>query len=88
MINERNLQNPSAVDIINNAELEEIINQYGSLLMMITNKPISCVTFFLLIMKNEALKEILLELTSCSYYDIVDYLAWRYPVLNKSKKIK
>lgn len=80
--------NPSATDILNIQEMEEIINQYGSLLTIITNKPISCVTFFLILMKNEDLKEVLVELTSASYYDIVQYLAYRYPVLNKSKKIK
>ncbi len=88
MASSQEFYNPNGADILNNKELEEIINQFGSLITIITNKPISCVTFFLLVMKNEELKNVLLQLTSCSLYDIVEYMAWRYPVLNKSKKIK
>lgn len=82
------LENPDSITIINNEELTEIINKFGSLLTILSNKPISCVTFFLIIQKNKELKKVLLELTDISWYDLVAYLAHRYPVLNKSKKIK
>ena len=80
--------NPDASEIIFDTELEDLVNKFGSLLTMMTNKPISCVTFFLLLQKNNDLKDVLVELSDTSWYDIVEYLAYRYPVLNKSKKIK
>lgn len=82
------LDNPDSITIINQDELTETINQFGSLLTILTNKPISCVTFFLIIQKNKDLKRVLLEMTDVSWYELVAYLAHRYPVLNKSKKIK
>lgn len=80
--------NPDASELINDTELEELINKLGGFLTIVTNKPISCVTFFLLIQKNEKLRDVLVELADTSWYSIVEYLAHRYPVLNKSKKIK
>lgn len=80
--------NPSAIEIINNKELEEIINCFGSLMTMISNKPISCVTFFLMLMKNNDIKQSLIDITDTEWYNIVYYMAYRYPILNKSKKIK
>lgn len=82
------LDNPDSISIINQDELTETINQFGSLLTILSNKPISCVTFFLLIQKNKDLKRVLFEMTDVSWYELVAYLAHRYPVLNKSKKIK
>jgi len=66
----------------------EIINKYGSYLTIITNKPISSVTMFMMTAKTPALQQILVDLTELSWYSIVEYLAYRYPILNKSKKIK
>lgn len=80
--------NPPAHEIINNNELEELVNQFGSFLTIVTNKPISCVSFFLLLQNNKDLKETLIQLTSTDYYSMITYLAHRYPILNKSKKIK
>ena len=80
--------NPSAAEILNNKELEEIINQFGSLLSIIVNKHISCVTFFLFLLKNPELQSILVKVSDASWFEIVTYMAYRYPVLNKSKKIK
>ena len=85
---EISLTNPSAAEILNNKELEEIINQYGSLLSILTNKHISCVTFFLFLLKNTELQSILIEISDASWFEIVTYMSYRYPVLNKSKKIK
>lgn len=79
---------PCANTNIVNQELEDIINKFGSFITLVTNKPVSCVTLFLLINKHEQLKNILLMLTDASWYSIVEYMAHRYPVLNKSKKIK
>lgn len=80
--------NPSVSEIINNKELEEIINKYGSLLSIIVNKPISCVTMFLLVVHNKQLQDVLLDSSDASWYTMVEYLAYRYPLLNKSKKVK
>lgn len=85
---ENELINPSAIDVLNNKELEELINCFGSLMTMMTNKPISCVTFFLLLLKYPDVKDCLIELSDQEWYTIVSYLAYRYPILNKSKKIK
>jgi len=79
---------PDASEIINMDELDEIINKYGSYLTIITNKPISSVTMFMMTAKTPALQQILVDLTELSWYSIVEYLAYRYPILNKSKKIK
>lgn len=81
-------ENPDSISIINQDELAEIVNKFGSLLTILSNKPISCVTFFLILQKNKDLKRVLLEMADVSWYELVVYLAHRYPVLNKSKKIK
>lgn len=82
------LVSPCANTHIVNRELEEVINRFGSLITLATNKPISCVTFFIIIQKHPELKEALIELSETTWYSIVEYMAYRYPVLNKSKKIK
>ena len=79
---------PSASEILDTLELEETINQFGSFLTIVTNKPISCVTFFILLEKNAELKTCMQGMADVSWYELVDYLAKRYSVLNKSKKIK
>ncbi len=79
---------PSATEIINNKELEEIINCFGSFLSIITNKQISCVTFFMLIVKHPEIKQVLISLSDAEWIEVCQYLAYRYPLLNKSKKIK
>lgn len=79
---------PCANTHIINQELENTINKFGSFVTLILNKPISCVTLFILINKYPELRNILLKLTDTSWYSIVEYMAHRYPVLNKSKKIR
>ena len=79
---------PCANTQIVTQELEDLINKFGSLITLITNKPVSCVTMFIVIQKNPELKKSLVELSETSWYSIVEYMAYRYPVLNKSKKIK
>lgn len=85
---DNNLNTQSAIDIMSNKELEELVNCFGSLMSMISNKSISCVTFFILLMKYEEIRECLIELSDQEWYTIVSYMAYRYPILNKSKKIK
>ena len=87
MINQ-DFVSPCANTHIINEELEDIINKFGGFITLITNKPVSCVTLFLMINKHHQLKRMILELTDTSWYSIVEYMAYRYPVLNKSKKIK
>jgi len=79
---------PCASTQISREELEETINKFGSFITLLTNKPVSCVTMFLLIQKHPELRQILVDLADTSWYTIVEYMAYRYPVLNKSKKIK
>lgn len=79
---------PSANTHVTNQELEDLINKFGSLITLITNKPVSCVTMFIIIQKTPELKKFLIELSETSWFSIVEYMAYRYPVLNKSKKIK
>lgn len=79
---------PSPNEIINNIELEETINKFGAWVSIITNKPLSCVSLFSMLRKDENLRALLLELTDQSWYSIVSYMSHRWPVLNKSKKIK
>jgi hypothetical protein len=79
---------PCANTHIINQELEDTINKFGSFITLISNKPISCVSLFILINKSPELKILLLKLTDTSWYSVVEYMAHRYPVLNKSKKIK
>lgn len=79
---------PCALTSISHDELDEVINKFGSLITLLTNKPISCVTLFLLIQKHPEFRDILIDMGETSWYSIVEHLAWRYPVLNKSKKIR
>jgi hypothetical protein len=79
---------PCASTQISNEELEETVNKFGSFITLMTNKPVSCVTMFLLIQKHKDLREMLIDISDSSWYSIVEYMAHRYPVLNKSKKIK
>ena len=69
-------------------ELEDCMNKFGSFITIMTNKPVSCVTMFLMIQKYPALRHVLVEMAETSWYSIVEYLAYRYPVLNKTKKIR
>lgn len=87
-MNNQDFVSPCANTYIINQELEDIINKFGGFITLITNKPVSCVTLFLLINKHQQLKEMILQMTDASWYSIVEYMAYRYPVLNKSKKIK
>lgn len=79
---------PCAHNTMSTDELEETINRFGSFVTLLTNKPVSCVTLFLILQKHPELKEILVDMTDLSWYSIVEYMAHRYPVLNKSKKIR
>lgn len=79
---------PSALELINSKELEETVLKFGSLMSMMTNKPLSCVSFFVLILKHPELKNALLQISDAEWIDIVKFMAYRYPVLNKSKKIQ
>jgi hypothetical protein len=79
---------PAAHQILNSKELEETVNCFGSFLTMVTNKPISCVTFFLALEKSPEIRTCIQQISDVSWFELVDYLAKRYPVLNKSKKIK
>ena len=79
---------PAPSEILNTIELEETINKFGSWLSIVVNKPISCVTLFSMLRKDEQLRSFLLDLTDQSWYVIVSYMSHRWPVLNKSKKIK
>lgn len=79
---------PSATDILSHRELEEAINKFGSFFTMVSNKPISCVTYFILLDQSDEIKACIQHLTGVSWYEIVEYMSKRYAVLNKSKKIK
>jgi hypothetical protein len=79
---------PCANTHLINQELEDLINCFGSLVTIATNKPISCVTFFLILQKSPELQKALVEMSDTSWFSIVEYMAYRYPSLNKSKKIK
>ncbi len=83
-----NLEVLVPIDVMYNKEIEEAINKVGSMLSIIMNKPISCITFFTVLQKEQSLQHILVDMTDSSWYDIVAYMAYRWPVLNKSKKIK
>ena len=79
---------PCANTFLINQELEDLINKIGSLVTIVSNKPISCVTLFLTIQKHPQLQNALIEMSETSWYSIIEYMAYRYPSLNKSKKIK
>ena len=79
---------PCANTFLINQELEDLIYKFGSLVTIVSNKPISCVTLFLTIQKHPPLQNALVEMSETSWYSIVEYMAYRYPSLNKSKKIK
>jgi ureidoglycolate hydrolase len=79
---------PCANTHLINRELEETVNKFGSLITLFSNKPVSCVTMFIIIQKHPVLQQALIDLSETSWYDVVEYLAHRYPVLNKTKKIK
>jgi len=79
---------PCPNTFITNRELEDTINKFGSLVTLVTNKPVSCITFFIFIQKYPELQKTIVENSGVTWYTIVEYLAHRYPVLNKSKKIK
>ena len=83
-----NFTHPSASDILDNKEIEEIINKFGSFFTMLTDRPISCVTYFLLLEKSPEIQTCIQTMVDVSWYELVDYMANRYSVLNKSKKIK
>ncbi len=88
LITDDSFTHPSADQIIDRRELEETVNNFGSFFTMVTNKPISSITYFILLEKNPEIRTCIEELSEVSWYELVDYLAKRYPVLNKSKKVK
>lgn len=79
---------PSAEEIITSHEMDETINHFGSFFTMLADKPISCITFFLLLEKTDEIKSCISTIADVSWFELVDYLSQRYTVLNKSKKIK
>lgn len=87
MIND-DFTSPCANSFIVNQELEELVNKFGSFITLVTNKPVSCVTMFILINKYPELRNAMIDMSETTWYSLVEYMAHRYPVLNKSKKIK
>lgn len=83
-----NLDVLAPIDIVYNQEIEDVVNKVGALLSIIMNKPISCITFFTILQKETILQNIIIDMTDSSWYEVVSYMAYRWPVLNKSKKIK
>lgn len=79
---------PSADLLIATHELEETINKFGSFYTLLLNKPISCTTFFIMLCEHPSTRTCIQQLCDVNWFDIVEYMAIRYPVLNKSKKIK
>jgi hypothetical protein len=88
MLNNDDFIYPCANTHLINQELEETINKFGSFITIMTNKPVSCVTMFIIIQKYPELRDVLVTLTETTWYSVVEYMAHRYPVLNKTKKIK
>lgn len=80
--------NNDPTNIIYQQEMTDTINKIGSLISLMVNKPISCVTFFSILQSEPHLQKILIELSDASWYTLIEYMAFRWPVLNKSKKIK
>lgn len=78
----------SAVDVIFEDEMDVVINNFGAFTGILLNKNISCVTFFMQLMKDDELRETILDLTGCTWYELVRHMALRYPILHKSKKVK
>lgn len=75
-------------DILNSKEMDALINKCGSFVSMVLNKNISCVTLFMFLIENEVFRNSVLKIGSCSWYDLVQHMSYRYPILHKSKKIK
>ncbi len=85
---DENFVSPCANTHLINRELEELINKFGSFVTILTNKPLSSVTLFIHLQKNPQLLKALVDMSETSWFTIVEYMAYRYPALNKSKKIK
>lgn len=78
----------SIEDSIFNKEMDEIVDRIGSLCNLLMNKSMSCVLMFSLLLEDEKLRNLVLEVNQVSWYDIVNHMSYRYPILHKSKKIK
>ncbi len=75
-------------DMIYAKEMDLLVNKFGSLCGILMNKNISCVTFFTQLLKDEEFRTVMAEMGNCTWFDVVRYMSYRYPLLHKSKKIK
>lgn len=69
-------------------ELDQIVNKYGSFISILLNKNISCVSFFSQLLKDDDLRIGLEKISNFTWFELVTYMTYRYPILHKSKKIK
>lgn len=88
LLNNKEFIQPDASELLSLQEIDEIINKYGSFLTIVANKPISVVSMFMMIAKSKELQEVLVDMSNLSWYSLVEYMAYKYPLLNKTKKIK
>lgn len=78
----------SSVEQICENEMETFILKIGSLLSIMSGKHASVVFVFNQLLKDDDLKDIVCDTLECDWYDVVQYFAYRYPILSKSKKIQ
>lgn len=88
LLNNKEFIQPDASELLSLQEIDEIINKYGSFLTIVASKPISVVSMFMVIAKSKELQEVLVDMSNLSSYSLVEYMAYKYPLLNKTKKIK
>ena len=78
----------SVLDHIYDEELESSILRYGSLISIISGKPVSVVYVFNYLLNNTLHREFLCKLADSEWVEVVNYFSKRYPILSKSKKIQ
>lgn len=79
----------NVVDILSNREFEEQTYLLATFLSLVyAKKQLSPVIFFITVYRSPMIKEMYMEMTNCSFFEIVQNLCQMFPIISKSKKIK
>ncbi len=84
----KNLEQPTAFELIDREELDHQFRCLGGFLTTVYDKPVSCIHLYLTLEKSQNLRDIFIDMTNLSWFEIVEILSNKYPILHKSKKIK
>ena len=82
------LQAYNPYNTIEEAELDDVIRKFVTLVWLIKDKKLTKTTFFVEIVENDTIREIFKRICGCDDIELYRELLIRYPSVSESKFIK